>query len=125
MHEAAQTLLGEHDFVAFCRPRPGSSTVRTLTRLRCARPQPGLVTVDAQADAFCHHQVRALVGALLAVGEGRRAVGWPAQVLAAGVRDGAVAVAPATGLTLEWVDYPPDDQLVAQVARTRRRREQA
>jgi tRNA pseudouridine38-40 synthase len=125
MHEAAQTLVGERDFAAFCRPRPGSSTVRTLTRLHCARAQPGLVTVDAQADAFCHHQVRALVGALLAVGEGRRAVGWPAQVLAAGVRDGAVAVAPATGLTLEWVDYPPDDQLVAQVARTRRRREQA
>jgi tRNA pseudouridine38-40 synthase len=83
------------------------------------------VTVDAQADAFCHHQVRALVGALVAVGEGRRAVDWPAQVLAAGERDGAVVVAPAAGLTLEAVLYPPDDELAAQVTRTRRRRDEA
>jgi tRNA pseudouridine38-40 synthase len=83
------------------------------------------VIVDAQADAFCHHQVRALVGALLAVGEGRRPVDWPAQVLAARRRDGAVVVAPATGLTLEKVLYPRDDQLAAHVARTRRRRDEA
>jgi tRNA pseudouridine38-40 synthase len=125
MHAAAQALLGEHDFVAFCRPRPGASTIRTLTRLEVARPTVGVVTLDALGDAFCHHQVRALVGALVAVGEGRRGVEWPAQVLAARQRDGAVVVAPAIGLTLEAVLYPPDDQLVAQVTRTRRRRDEA
>jgi tRNA pseudouridine38-40 synthase len=125
MQAAAEPLLGEHDFAAFCRPRPGASTIRALTRLACARSSPGVVTVDAQADAFCHHQVRALVGALVAVGEGRRAVDWPAQVLAAGERDGAVVVAPAAGLTLEAVLYPPDDELAAQVTRTRRRRDEA
>lgn len=125
MHAAAQALLGQHDFIAYCRPRPGASTVRTLRRLACARDEPdaGVVTVDAEADAFCHHQVRALVGALLAVGEGRRPVGWPAAVLAAGRRDSAVQVAPACGLTLEQVRYPADDELGAQVERTRRRRE--
>ena len=47
------------------------------------------------ADAFCHNMVRALVGALLAVGEGRRPPGWPAEVLAAAVRDPAVRVVAA------------------------------
>ncbi len=58
------------------------------------------------ADAFCHNMVRALVGALLAVGEGRRPPGWPAEVLAAAVRDPAVRVVPPHGLCLEEVGYP-------------------
>jgi tRNA pseudouridine38-40 synthase len=115
MHVAAQELLGEHDFAAYCRPRPGGTTIRTLHRLDVTRrTSTGIVTVDAQADAFCHNQVRAMVGALLAVGDGRRAVDWPGQVLRAGVRDSAVTVAPPHGLTLLRVDYPPDDQLAAR-----------
>jgi tRNA pseudouridine38-40 synthase len=66
--------------------------------------------------------VRSLVGCLVAVGEGRRDVSWPAQVLAAGQRDSAVAVAPAHGLTLEEVGYPPDGELGARVEVTRARR---
>ena len=68
-----------------------------------------------EADAFCHSMVRALVGALLAVGEGRRprAVAGE-QVLAAGVRDSAVPVVPAHGLCLEQVSYPPDAELAAR-----------
>ena len=58
------------------------------------------------ADAFCHNMVRALVGALLAVGEGRQPAGWPAEVLAAAVRDPAVRVVPPHGLCLEEVGYP-------------------
>jgi tRNA pseudouridine38-40 synthase len=123
MHEAAQPLLGEHDFVAYCRPRPGASTVRTLRLLSCRRDSD-LVRVDCEADAFCHHQVRALVGALLAVGSGARPVGWPADVLAARRRDGAVQVAPAPGLTLERVCYPDDAAgLAAQATRARRVRD--
>jgi tRNA pseudouridine38-40 synthase len=66
--------------------------------------------------------VRALVGALVAVGEGRRPVEWPVAVLAAGARDPAVTVAPARGLTLVAVRYPPDEELAARAERTRRRR---
>jgi len=104
MHRAAQGLVGEHDFAAYCKPREGATTRRRLLRLDVGR-QDGLVVVAASGEAFCHNQVRAMVGALLAVGEGRRPVQWPADVLAGGVRDSAVTVAPPHGLTLVGVDY--------------------
>lgn len=104
MHEAAQGLVGEHDFAAFCKAREGATTRRRLLRLAVHR-DGGLVTVAASGQAFCHNQVRSMVGALLAVGDGRRPVQWPAQVLADGVRDSAVTVAPPHGLTLVGVDY--------------------
>jgi tRNA pseudouridine38-40 synthase len=72
-----------------------------------------------RADAFCHSMVRALVGASLAVGEGRRPSSWPAEVLAAGVRDASVTVAPPHGLTLEEVAYPDDARLAERAAQAR------
>jgi tRNA pseudouridine38-40 synthase len=66
--------------------------------------------------------VRALVGALLAVGVGQRPVEWPATVLAGGVRDSAVNVVPPRGLTLEEVGYPPDEELASRAEMARRRR---
>ncbi|HZI98803.1 MAG TPA: tRNA pseudouridine(38-40) synthase TruA [Actinomycetales bacterium] len=123
MHEATQPLIGEHDFLPFCRPRPGATTVRTLTELRWERDTDGLAVATVVADAFCHHMVRALVGVSLAVGEGRRPPSWPGQVLAAGRRDSAVLVAPPQGLTLEGVEYPSDDEVAARAARTRARRD--
>jgi tRNA pseudouridine38-40 synthase len=122
MQTAAEPLLGEHDFLAYCRPREGASTVRELQRLRCRRDPSGLIVLDVQADAFCHHMVRALMGALVSVGEGRRSVAWPAQVLAARRRDGSAPVLPARGLTLEEVGYPVDGELASRVGQTRRRR---
>lgn len=122
MHSAAQPLIGEHDFVAFCRPRPGASTVRTLHRVDVHRSSDTTIHVDLEADAFCHNQVRAVVGALLHVGRARRGEGWPAEVLRAGRRDGSIHVAPAHGLTLEEVLYPPDDLLAKQADRARRHR---
>ena len=74
------------------------------------------------ADAFCHNMVRALVGALLAVGDGRQPVSWPREVLAAGIRDPAVHVAPPHALCLEEVRYPPDAELASRALATRRRR---
>ena len=121
MRAAALGLVGEHDFAAYCRPRPGATTVRTLQSLAVER-SGDVITVAPTADAFCHNQVRAMVGALLAVGEGRRSPDWPRQVLLAGVRDSAVTVAPAHGLTLVGVDYPPDDELATRVRTTRARR---
>jgi tRNA pseudouridine38-40 synthase len=66
--------------------------------------------------------VRALVGALLAAGDGRRPAEWPGQVLAAGVRDPAVHVAPPHALCLEEVRYPAACELSNRTATTRRRR---
>lgn len=124
MDAAAQALLGEHEFAAFCKPREGATTIRTLLDLRWRRvptgePDAGLVVATVRADAFCHSMVRALVGASLAVGEGRRDVTWPAQVLAAEVRDPGVAVVAAHGLTLEEVAYPADHELAARAAQAR------
>jgi tRNA pseudouridine38-40 synthase len=119
MNEAARAFLGEHDFAAFCRRRDGASTVRTLLRLDWARPAPALAEATVVADAFCHNMVRALVGALLRVGEGSRRAGWPAQVLTAGIRDPGVPVVPPHGLCLEEVGYPPDAGLAARAAAAR------
>ena len=65
--------MGEHDFAAFCRRREGATTVRTLRVLDWRRDGDGLAVATVVADAFCHNMVRALVGALLAVGEGAQA----------------------------------------------------
>ena len=120
MNEAAGLLLGEHDFAAFCRRREGASTVRELLSLSWARPEPGVAEATVIADAFCHSMVRALVGALLKVGEGARPTSWPAQVLMARVRDPAVSVVPPHGLCLEEVRYPPPGQLAGRAQATRR-----
>jgi tRNA pseudouridine38-40 synthase len=122
MNEAARCCLGERDFAAFCRRRPGATTIRTLRRLEWQRDQDGVAVATVTADAFCHNMVRSLVGALLAVGEGRRPPGWPAAVLAAAVRDPAVRVLPPHGLCLEEVGYPPPGDLAARAADTRRLR---
>ena len=124
MNAAAAGLIGEHDFAAYCRPREGASTVRRLDQLTWARDRDddGVLEATVCADAFCHNQVRAIVGALVAVGEGRRPVSWPATVLVAGVRDPAVTVVPAHGLTLVEVTYPPDGQLAARVHSARQKR---
>jgi tRNA pseudouridine38-40 synthase len=119
MGEAAAALLGLHDFAPFCRRREGATTIRTLLEYSWSRDADGFVVARVVADAFCHSMVRALVGAVAAVGDGRRPAGWPREVLAAGVRDPGVAVAPAHGLVLEHVAYPPDAELAARAAQAR------
>ncbi|MFD1931344.1 tRNA pseudouridine(38-40) synthase TruA [Nonomuraea mangrovi] len=120
MIAGAAHLLGEHDFAAFCKKREGATTIRELQRLDWVRSPSGVLEATVVADAFCHSMVRALVGCLLAVGDGRRPVEWPARVLAGAVRDSGVHVAPAHGLCLEEVSYPADDELAARAAATRR-----
>ncbi|MDQ4008910.1 MAG: tRNA pseudouridine(38-40) synthase TruA [Actinomycetota bacterium] len=119
MNAAAGTLLGEHDFAAFCRRREGATTVRTLLELSWSREPDGVAVARIVADAFCHNMVRALVGAMLSVGEGRRDPAWPAAVLGAGRRDPAVRVVAAHGLTLEEVGYPPPAELAARAEQAR------
>src|SRR5690625_7967592 len=83
MDAAAQLLMGRHDFAAFCRPRPGATTIRTLTTYRWERSESGLAVATVSADAFCHSMVRALVGACIPVGEGKQPVEWPRELLRA------------------------------------------
>jgi tRNA pseudouridine38-40 synthase len=119
---ASAGLLGEHDFAAYCRRREGATTVRALQQLDWARDPDGVLVATVRADAFCHSMVRSLVGALLAVGEGRRPPSWPASLLATATRSNEVTVAPAYGLILVEVAYPPDAELAARAGSTRRRR---
>lgn len=122
--EATVGLLGTHDFAAYCRAREGATTVRELQRLAWSRDGEGVLVATVQADAFCHHMVRGLIGGLLAVGEGRRPVGWPASLLTRTERSNEIAVAPARGLTLVAVGYPLDAAgLAARSAQARARRE--
>lgn len=118
MNAAAAALLGLHDFSTFCRPRPGATTIRELQSLTVEQ-RAETVQLRVSADAFCHSMVRALVGALVAVGEGRADIEAPARWLAAGRRTAAFQVAPARGLTLTRVDYPDHHELAARAAATR------
>ncbi|HKE53049.1 MAG TPA: tRNA pseudouridine(38-40) synthase TruA [Actinomycetes bacterium] len=123
MNKATAELVGEHDFAAYCRRRAGASTVRRLLSLSWAREPDGLAVAQVVADGFCHNMVRSLVGALLAVGDGSRPVGWPAAVLATGVREPGVQVVPPHGLTLEEIRYPANSAaLAARALETRQHR---
>jgi tRNA pseudouridine38-40 synthase len=115
---ASTALVGLHDFAAFCRHREGATTIRDLQRLDWAKAGE-IVTTYVTADAFCWSMVRSLVGALLAVGEGRREPAWCASLLTESRRSSDFAAAPPQGLTLVGVDYPPDDQLEERITVTR------
>jgi tRNA pseudouridine38-40 synthase len=116
MAEAAVALVGLHDFAAYCRRREGATTIRDLQVLTVTRSAHDryVLSIEVRADAFCHSMVRSLVGALALVGERARPGSWPGALLAHGRRCDEVPVAPAAGLTLVEVRYPPDDQLAAR-----------
>lgn len=120
MDAAASELIGEHDFAAFCKRREGASTVRTLRVFEWQRHANRLLEATVVADAFCHNMVRSLVGACVAVGEGRRPASWVGDVLHETERSSEVMVMPPHGLTLEEVTYPPDGELAAQAVGSRR-----
>ncbi len=118
MSRAAAALIGLHDFAAFCKPREGATTIRELQDLTVSGNGDG-VAIEVRADAFCHSMVRALVGSLIAVGEHQVPIGRPAELLAGRSRASGLHIAPALGLTLVGVEYPPDDQLAERAASTR------
>lgn len=118
MRAASRKLLGLHNFAAFCRRREGATTVRELQRFDWEQ-QGELLTAYVSADAFCWSMVRSLVGAVLAVGEGRRTPDWVAGLLQETERSSSVTVAPAHGLSLIAVDYPAEADLAARNAQTR------
>jgi tRNA pseudouridine38-40 synthase len=106
MRSAAEALLGRHDFSAFraaeCQAK---SPTRMLDRLDIAR-EDDMIRLDFHADAFLHHMVRNIVGALVYVGNGRQPPSWIAELLAARDRTRAAPTFAADGLYLTGVDYP-------------------
>jgi len=122
MDAAARGLLGLHDFAAYCRPREGSTTIRTLQEFSWSRDADGVLVARVRADAFCHSMVRALVGACTAAGEGRFAPDRAAGIRDEAQRGSEFIVLPSRGLTLMEVGYPADDELAARAEQTRARR---
>lgn len=131
MARAAGEVLGLHDFLPFCKPRPESTTIRTLLDLSVVREASGVIALDLRADAFCHHMVRALVGGLVRVGSGAWSVTEPARLLARAEAGADRAdllpmhLMPAHGLVLEEVGYPDGPDGWAQQAESARKRRQA
>jgi tRNA pseudouridine38-40 synthase len=122
MNEAASHLLGTHDFAAFCKFKPGGTTVRSLEKYEWVRTEDGLLIADVVADAFCYSMVRNLVGAIVCVADGRKPTSWIAELLANKERVSDSLVFPARGLTLYRVDYPTNDQLLERAKITVARR---
>lgn len=108
MHEAAQVLIGRHDFTSFRAAEcQAASPVKTLDRLQVVR-RGDAIEVAAQARSFLHHQVRNIVGTLAAVGHGRWTADDVRRILASCDRSAAGQTAPPDGLYLVAVDYAVD-----------------
>ena len=122
MNAASALMLGEHDFAAYCKKRDGATTIRQLLRFNWQRTRHDEVEATVEADAFCHSMVRALVAAMLMVGDGRRPAQFPAEVLGSRERHPSVNVVPPQGLSLEEVRYPGDSELAARALVARRMR---
>lgn len=122
MNESSAMLLGEHDFAAFCKFRQGATTIRTLETFSWQRNEDGYLVAKIVADAFCYSMVRNLVGAVVCVADGRFPTQWVKDVLGNRQRISDSLVFPSRGLTLVQVDYPSDDQLLARIETTLRRR---
>ena len=107
MHDAAQLLVGQHDFTTFrstaCQ---SASPVKTLDRLEVRRAADNVIIV-AEARSFLHHQVRSMVGCLKLVGQGRWSADTLAAALAATDRTALGLNAPPDGLTFVAAHYPP------------------
>jgi len=123
MDAAARSLRGLHDFAAYCKPREGATTIRTLLEYGWHRDDSGALIASVKADAFCHSMVRALVGACVAAGEGRIDVARVAEIRDELTRTNEIKVLAARGLTLTEVGYPADELLATRAEQTRARRE--
>ena len=113
MHEAAQQLVGEHDFKSFCKAasaegKPTHRCVLSLAvheELECGER---VCCIDIEGNAFLHSMVRTIAGTLVEVGRGHRDGAWVGEALAACDRMAAGPCAPAKGLTFVGVDYPSE-----------------
>lgn len=122
MEQASAELLGLQDFTTFCKAREGSTAIRTLLRFDWRETDDRAFAATIEADAFCHSMVRALVGAVVAVGSERIDREQLIELRDRRERTSRFTVMPAHGLSLEEIVYPEDEQLAARAAQTRARR---
>lgn len=108
MNEAVASLVGPHDFAAFCRKQEGKTTERLVLWARWRRTDE-VIELSIGANAFCHQMVRSIVGACLEVGRGRILPQAIPKILSSGERHRSAGAAPAHGLVLVGVayDYEP------------------
>ena len=123
MQFASDELLGLNDFTTFCKAREGSTAVRDLLRFEWRETEDGAYAARIEADAFCHSMVRALVGAVVAVGHGRIDAAELVRLRDARERSSRFTVMPAHGLSLEEIAYPADAELAERAEQTRARRD--
>ena len=135
MNAAAAMTIGLHDFGSFATPNPGGTTIREVKtaywrripamplvpdaetmgeRYRTPALESGLLCFTIVADAFARNMVRSLVGSCVKVGSGDKTLDWFANKMATPRREGSSGPIAACGLTLEHIQYPPDDQLAAR-----------
>mgnify|MGYP005837785781 FL=1 len=108
MHEAAQQLVGKHDFDSFRTVHCQShSPVRTIHHCNVSR-MGDYIMIDIKANAFLHHMVRNIAGSLMRVGQELETVEWIKDVLEAKNRCAAGMTAPSGGLYFVDVDYPEE-----------------
>jgi tRNA pseudouridine38-40 synthase len=113
MRDAARVFIGHHDFTTFRAAQcQALSPVKTLDVFDVSREGEEIVC-RVSARSFLHHQVRSMVGSLKLVGDGKWSRDDLASALAARSREACGAVAPAAGLYLVAVDYPPDEEIAA------------
>lgn len=104
MNEAAQWLIGSHDFSSFGQPPQGQITIRQLTQAEWTEQPPHLF-FNVTANAFLYRMVRRIVGTLIEVGLGRLAPDKVGEILAAHDLRRSAPPAPACGLCLMQVSY--------------------
>ncbi len=121
MQEAARSVIGEHDFISLAASDPDighrlddtadglvKSTVRTIYASQWYERPGSLLVYRVRGNGFLHHMVRNLVGTMLEIGRGQFPAGSMPRILAARVRSAAGPTAPARGLFLDSVEYPPE-----------------
>lgn len=123
MNDAAQSLVGLHDWTTYCKPREGATSVRELQEFSWRRDGDGILVATVRADAFCHNMVRNLVGMCVAVGRGRLTPEDAVILREQRLRTSAFVVVPPQGLTLVEVGYPAPDELAERAERTRDKRD--
>jgi tRNA pseudouridine38-40 synthase len=115
MHEAAQALVGEHDFTAFRAISCQAAHARRQMLALSVRREDEQVIVEIEANAFLHHMVRNIVGSLLPIGRGEQPVRWMRELLEGRNREVAGPTAPASGLTFLGPRYEAQWGLPAEV----------
>ena len=138
MNQAASLIVGLHDFGSFARPNPGGTTIRCVKKAVWNRVfvgsclskstgkipciENGLLEFTIVADAFAHNMVRSLVGPCVQVGCAKRSVDWFKNKIENPIREGSTGPIAANGLTLEYVEYPKDEELGARANAIRAKR---